>query len=695
MLSRNRRGFSLIEQLIPVPFVATLALVLSPVFLPVQQKARPEKKASATKKAPAANPESVWTDRIEPLLDKKCLKCHAGVRQYGGLDLRSLDMILRGGDHGPAIIPGKPAESRVLQYVMPKSDPHMPPDEKKQLTAEEIAAFKSWVALLPVPKSKLASGTSTNNTWVPDYLTEYRRLYLTRETPPPGLAGTAAIDWFLQTDWKRDGVAPSQTCDDATFARRLYLDIAGRIPSKEELKAFLTISSRDKRRQLVDKLIASDEYPRHLREVFDTVLMGRPRDRNARERAEKGWNAFLEESFRANRPWNEMVRDMLVARTTEGSNRGAVWFLAERNNSHQAIAEAVAPVVFGVQIKCAQCHNHPLAWEIEQRHYWGLVAVFNRSKNVDTDSGVGVSESAIGGFINFANLKKESQPATLVFLNGKSVPERIPAMDEKEVDSPDLYVVPPAKEGQKAHGPSVPKFSRREAFAESVTHNNLQLAKAFVNRMWANLMGRGIVQPTDQIDSRHRASHPELLEWLARDFDQSGYDIKRLVRTIVFSRAYQLDTKPSGKRPPRPESFARGLEKPLSAEQLLHSLWIATGSKPEPAAAAKLERTFATTFPDLMPDTYSPSLQQALFLSNSPILDDLIKPAPGNTTTRLVALASPEARVREAFSTVLGRTPDAVELKQCQSMLAAQTPEKGARNLLWALLTCAEFKVNH
>ena len=163
---------------------------------------------------------------------------------------------------------------------------------------------------------------------------------------------------------------------------------------------------------------------------------------------------------------------MLVARATDGPSHGADWFIAERNNSTQAIAEAVAPVAFGVQVKCAQCHNHPLSWEIEQRHYWGLVAVFNRSKNVDTDTGPGVAESAVGGFINFANLKKESQPAVLAFLNGKSVAEKIPGANDKEIDSPELYVVPPAKEGTKPHSPAVPKFSRREAFADSVTHDN-------------------------------------------------------------------------------------------------------------------------------------------------------------------------------------------------------------------------------
>jgi hypothetical protein len=637
----------------------------------------------------------LWSDRVEPLLDKQCLKCHAGVHQKGGLDLRSLETILRGGEHGPAIIPGKPGESHLIQFVLAGADPHMPSGNKKQLTQDEIGILRTWVTQLPVAKSKLASGSSTNNAWVPGYLADYQRTHLSHEIPPAKLAASATIDWFLKADWRRDKIKPAGLCDDPAFARRVYLDVAGRIPSSDELQRFVADSRRNKREQLADQLLASDEYPRHMREVFDTVLMGRPARDNARKRAENGWNTFLEDSFRRNRPWNEIVREMIVARKTNAPDRGAFWYLAERNNSYQAMAEAIAPIVFGVQIKCAQCHNHPLAWEVEQRHYWGLVAAFNRSKKVDTDTGPGIAESATGGFIRFANLKKESQTADLVFLNGKSVPERVPGPDEKEVDNPDLYRVPPAKDGQKAHSPAVPKFSRREAFANAVTQDNPLLARAFVNRMWANLMGLGIVQPADQIDSRHHASHPELLEWLSQDFTRSHYDVKRLVRNIVLSKAYQLDSKPYGKKAPPPESFARALEKPLSAEQLLHSAWVATGMKKDGAAAVEVERSFISTFPDLMPDTYSPSLQQALFLSNSSLVEDLVKRLPGNMTERLLALESKEARVREAFRTVLGRTPDAAELKQCQALLDSQSSEKGVSNLLWALLTSAEFQLNH
>ncbi len=649
-----------------------------------------------TKTAPQ-NAGLYWTNRVEPILDKKCLKCHAGVHQQGGLDLRSLDTILRGGDSGPEIVPGKPADSRIIEYVSPPSGPHMPPDPTRRLTPVEISTIKTWVAMLPTSNSKLAG--SKDNSWVAGYLTDYRRANQSHEVLPAEYAGSAsaAIDWFLRTDWKKSQVVSARLCADNVFVRRAYLDITGHIPTKAEMQQFMADNHANKRKLLVDQLLGSVDYARHMRDVFDTVLMGRPTEKTARERVESGWNSYLENAFQINRPWNEMVSDILVGRPTDKNNQGSEWFLAERNNSAQAIAEAVAPVVYGVQIKCAQCHNHPLAWEIEQRHYWGLVAVFIRSSNVKTAEGLQVGESAIGGFNNFANLKKETQPALLVFLNGKSVNEHIPGPNEKSATIPLSTLCHHPKKAPVRIWRPYRRYHGAKSSPKLRPTITLCSPRAFVNRMWDCLMGLGIVSPADQIDSRHPASHPELLEWLAQDFERNGYNIKQLVRSIVLSRAYQLDSGPvpGSKLPPLPETFARGLEKPLTGEQLYQSIVIATGTPAGPGGGTDKKSAFTAAFPDIMPDTYNPTLQQALFMTNSPVLDDMLKPLPGNTASRLMAESTPDQRVKDAFLTVLGRSPDGVELRQCKLLLAAQSPEKGVKNLLWALLSGAEFKVNH
>lgn len=645
----------------------------------------------------AGTSEALWKAHVEPLLKEHCQECHNPTKSKSGLDLSSLQTMLRGGERGPAVVPGRPEESNLYKLLRSEADPHMPPGTRKPLGDEESALIAKWIQELPV----VTVSATTNDSWrngagASD--TAKRRITW---KPAPGLAPENAVNTFLELAWKLDGVLASTRSSDERFVRRVYLDLAGRIPTASEARAFLEDSATEKRARLIESLLASDDYPRHMREIFDYVLMGRPTRRWEERRAKENWPGFLEAAFRKNRPWNEVVRDLVIARPESAAERGAVWFLYERDNNAQAIAEALAPVAFGVQIKCAQCHDHMIAREIKQAHYWGMVAAFNRSKNIDTPNGPALSESAIGGFVSFANLKKESQQARLVFFNGRNVDEPWPKDGESEKDTPELYTVPPPEKDAPKRA-AVPKFSRRAALADAITRDNPLLARAMVNRVWAMLFGRGIVHPVDLMDSKHPPSHPELLDWLARDFEQSGYDVKRLVRILCNTRAYQLDSKPAATASaPAPESFARALDKPLSAEQLLRALIIATENQPNAQGKIgdrtekELRAAFVQQFPSLFAPDYNATLQQAMFFSNSPLFDELLAPRPGNLSHRLIALPDDVARVRAAFAAVYGRAPDAEELSKCEKYLGGRSPEAGLKQLLWAMLTSAEFQLNH
>lgn len=227
-----------------------------------------------------------------------------------------------------------------------------------------------------------------------------------------------------------------------------------------------------------------------------------------------------------------MAEEILLARSEE--KLGANWYLYARKEKPEAIAEAVSKDFFGVRIDCAQCHDHPLSSEILQKHYWGLVAFFNRTKNVGPHKKPMLSESAIGGFSEFSNIEGESFPNELVFLGDRRVEEPRPAKDAKPEDSPDLYVSIDKEEYR------IPKFSRRQAFIENVLHDHPLLAKSMVNRMWGWMMGRGLVHPVDAIDSYHPASHPELLDWLSQDFAKSGYDVRRLIKGLAMNLLVHL-----------------------------------------------------------------------------------------------------------------------------------------------------------
>jgi hypothetical protein len=304
------------------------------------------------------------------------------------------------------------------------------------------------------------------------------------------------------------------------------------------------------------------------------------------------------------------------------------------------------------------------------------VAAYNRGKNVEGTTEVG--ESAVGGFINFTNLKKESQPAVVALLTGRTIAETWPAGEQKEQDSDDKYVDAKAKA-------RVPKFSRREAFADAATTDNPLLARAFVNRMWATFIGRGIVSPTDEMNGRNVPSHPELLGWLAQDFAANRYNIRRFVRGIVLSRPYAL-----GLTHAEPDAFAGPLERPLTAEQIARSWRIAAGL---PSNDETLRRAVIAAMPEVLPKDYNATFQQAQFLANSPALGAISQATEGNTAARLVALSEPGDRVREAFLAVYGRLPESDEAMQAEALLNARTdrPAEAVRDLLWALMTSAEF----
>ena len=605
-----------------------------------------------------ADSSSLWISTVQPLFDVQCVKCHGPIQQKGGLELDTPEMILKGGDDGAVVVPGDPAKSPLFLHLAADADPHMPP--KRQLTADEQEAVRSWIEGLAV---------STNRSQSPP------AAVLATNRSFPSL--TAAIDTFIAEGWEKRSIHAAPPVDDAVWCRRVYLDLAGRIPTHSEVEVFLKTPIETRRTDLVDRLLNSDEYPRHMRELWDVFLMGRPKRDNAdQRRRDNGWWSFLEIAFRTNRPWNLTVRQLLTGRPSSPDEKGASWFLYERRDNFQAIAEAVAPIVYGTKIDCAQCHDHPLAREIKQAHYWGLVAAFNRGKNVE--GGSTVSESAIGGFINFVNLKKQSQPAEVILLNGKVVPEARPGPDDKESDSDDKYVDPTTS-------PKVPKISRRAAFAEAATTDNPLLARAFVNRMWAALLGRGIVYPADEMNARNVPSHPQLLDWMAQDFISHGYDVRYFIRGVVLSQPYGFST---GTTPP--ELFAAAMERPLTGEQLARSWRVAAGLPPEDDA---LRHAVISALPEVLPKDYPVSFQQAQFLSGSIALDGLLKDRPETTVGRLGSLNESDARVRAAFSAVYGRLPETGELAEATRLMDQMggTPLDKSRDLLWALMTSAEF----
>ncbi|MDA8696838.1 DUF1549 and DUF1553 domain-containing protein [Rhodopirellula sp.] len=496
-----------------------------------------------------------------------------------------------------------------------------------------------------------------------------------------------AIDRFMKQGYDQRGIEGSARCEDTVFLRRLYLDLAGRIPTHAEFESWLS-GDRD-RTELVDHLLDSEDFVQHFADLFDTLLMGRASENQYRQRDQNQWRAYLEAAIREGRPWSQVVQEILLARPNDLSTKGAVWYLYERNDDFQKIAEAISPSIFGVRIECAQCHDHMMADEIKQAHYWGLVAFFNRGKNAKNGEALAVNESAIGGFSEFADLSGSSTPNYLSFLEAETVGEDRPAAGEEQKESDELYT-----SHRSPIVDRVPLFSRREKFVEEVVKDHPRLALAFVNRVWALLMGRGLVHPFDEMDSMHRPSHPELLDWLAQDSRDSDYDLRRFVRGIVRSQAYQ---QTSYRKPglEDPASFAWYLERPLTGEQMARSAVVALRG----SASTEAISVFREQFPDVLPKDHVSTVRDALFLSNSKEFEQLIQASdqPEHLVPSLLEIESRESQIKMLFERLFARDPDASELREVMQYLDLRNErlEQAMQQVVWSLLTSAEFRLNH
>ena len=648
------------------------------VFLPVLLTGSGLLRGDDQEKRSTPDPaEGIWRTHVEPLLKSNCRKCHNGTKKSGQLDLSTLASTLEGGKKGPAIVAGEPDRSLLFQLVQKEGRPHMPP-AGKQLSEEQLAILANWIRKMKPSHSGERSSPPPTPEPSPTWL------------PPENGDPTTVIDLMIQARWKKAELPVASRASDDQFVRRIYLDLVGRIPTLAERQQFIEQRLSDKRVKLVDLLLNSEEHANYLASVFDTLFMGRGDEGQYTNRQKTGWNGFLQKAFLEDRPWDQVVRDILLARPRENGQSGSTWFLYERNNKHQEIAEAIGPAVFGLRIECAQCHDHPLASEIEQRHYWGLVAFFRRGKNVNTPNGPRISESAIGGFEEFSDLSGTSHPNFLVFFGREKVNESRPAGKQK--DDPKNYLA-----AGKEHEPKIPRFSRRQKFVDEVLARHPLVARAMVNRLWALLMGRGLVHPFDKIDSAHPPSHPILFEWLSRDFEAHGYRPRRLIRALVLSQAYQLDS-----RKPAPDSdpalFSWSLEKPLVAEAWTRS--IAQLLRNQPAAnQGALLSSFRSNFPEVLPEEKISRLSQAMFLSNGESLQRFISESgdPQHLRKQLLALPDHSARINQLYRAAFSRQPDPEELTQGVGFLEQRSnqPERAIDLLLWAIVTSSEFRINH
>ena len=322
----------------------------------------------------------------------------------------------------------------------------------------------------------------------------------------------------------------AKTACDSEFLRRSYLDFNGRSPTVAEVKSFFADTALNKRAALVDKLIGSDEFNDFFVVVLDLMLLER---RGGDRVSQEEWKAFLRIAISDKQPFDQIVRSILSADGT-GSGRGAAKFLLQRGVETNALTRDVARTFLGRDIQCSQCHDHPVIDDYLQSEYYGIFAFLNRSYLFEDEADN--KKSYVG---ERAEGKTEFKS---VFFPDDDASQTIPRLldglvldVEPRLEGEDAYVVAPSKETA-----AVPKFSRRGQLARLVTHPaNEYFSKNIVNRLWAHMMGQGIVDPVDFHHTDNPPSHPELLKILADEFVDMNFDIREFLRQIALSETYQ------------------------------------------------------------------------------------------------------------------------------------------------------------
>lgn len=526
------------------------------------------------------------------------------------------------------------------------------------------------------------------------------------EKLPPHASQEAIITLInhrMQDGWDAANVSPSPFATDEEWMRRVYLDVIGRIPTLSEAQQFLTSTQADKHQRLIKQLTEDPTYVTNWSTIWTRLLIGRSSSPDINRRALQD---FLVQSFAENRPWNAIVYD-LVAAEGDSETNGATNFLLAHLNNQAVPATAITTRLFlGTQIQCTQCHNHPFN-DATQSQFWELNSFFKQTKVVRSQK-------------MDARGKKKTPKLELVSISGGGA-------TFYETRNGLMQPAYPKYAGVKV--PDGPKVNRRQELARLITSGkNDQLARAMVNRMWAHFFGYGFTRPIDDMGYHNSPTHPELLNQLARQFIDTGYDIKQLIQWICLSDAYRLssrfiaenstDNPDDGSTP----NFSRMYVKQMTAEQLYDSLLVTADPSQivtnYSTAWSKMQKRdqwlqqFVYALENEENDeatTFDGTITQALLMMNGPLVkQSLDVDQKGNILAQVLKERSPDTRIRKLSLVALTRYPSKRELSELKRLVKERTKSLTSRNvppqvavkqsyqdIYWAYLNSNEFILIH
>lgn len=461
---------------------------------------------------------------IQPILEASCAKCHARSKAKGGFNFDTPEAFLRGGDSGPAALPGDSAHSRMVELVSGLDPDEVMPMKGSKLTAGQVGLLRAWI------DQGMAWDPSITFAKPPTKNLHPRR----PELPPPAEGADNPIDRLLAPGFAGKADAPQGRVDDRTFARRVHLDLLGLLPDPAAMESFLADPHPGKRAKLVDQLLLETQrYAAHWLSFWNDLLRNDYKGTGYIDGGREQISTWLFKALEENKPYNRFVADLIQpAPGAAGFTRGIVWrgaVNASQTPSMQA-AQNVSQVFMGVNLKCASCHDSFI-------NDWTLADAYSLA-NVFADEPLEMFECD----------KPTGRKAGMAFIYSE------------------LGAIPAG----------LPKAERTRRLAELMTQPaNGRLSSTIVNRLWARFFGRGLVEPLD--DMEQPAWNQDLLDWLASDLADRGYDLKRTIRWMVTSEAYQLPSVDAGDQPAREFHFAGPAVRRMTAEQYRDALGSLTG----------------------------------------------------------------------------------------------------------------------
>lgn len=611
---------------------------------------------------PADHPVS-FAKEIKPILEARCVNCHGHGRAKGDFRIDSRETFLKGGGSGVAIVAGQSAESLLIELVMGFDPDSVMPKKGTKLTREQIGLLRAWI--------------DQGAKWDADI--SFARAEAMNLTPRrPALPATRnrkanPVDRLLEPYFAANKIKPAGPVDDRVFARRVYLDVVGLLPPPAELEKFVRARSSDKRVQLVQQLLADNEnYALHWLSFWNDMLRNDYKGTGYIDGGRKQITQWLFSSLETNKSFNQFVGELInPTPEAEGFTKGIVWrgvVNASQTPPMQA-AQSISQVFMGVNLKCASCHDSFINdWQLSDAY--GLASVY------------------ADGPLEMVHCDKPT---------GKTAAPK--------------FIYPQL--GELAA--STNKAVRLDQLARLITkREDGRLTRTLVNRLWQRFFGRGLVEPVD--DMEQPAWNTALLDWLAEDFADHGYDVKHLIEVMLTSRAYQMPAGPATEQTETAFVFHGPQVRRLSAEQFRDAVGALGGVWYEKPTAKIIRRDgstnrFAATRAVLVPaDTLQIALGrpnreqiltvrppiattlQALELTNGEELAGLVK----QSAEKILAgneKGSRDALIAKIYAKALGRKPTRAERELAGGLLGAATRADGVEDLLWSLAMLPEFQL--